>query len=167
MSLTTDPDPRMGGLVITTPVGPLTLTASTRGLTQIRFGRFELTQDSVGLRHLSAANVQLEEYFAGRRKDFDLPLDVRGTPFQMQVWTLLATIPYGQTTTYGELATRLGDVKLARAVGRANGANPVPIVRPCHRVIGQNGQLVGFGGGLDKKVLLLQHESSQIPLFHL
>jgi len=155
------------GMVISSPVGPLTLAASTRGLTGIRFGSRNVAPDRPESVHLRDARLQLAEYFAGSRFEFTLPLDVHGTPFQLRVWELLSAIPYGETTTYGQLAVRLGNPNLSRAVGRANGANPVPIVRPCHRVIGHNGHPVGFGGGLDRKVILLRHESRQGQLFQL
>ena len=101
---------------------------------------------------------QLDQYFEGERTDFDLPLDPQGSPFQQQAWLALRTIPYGETVSYGEQARRLGDPNKARAVGAANGRNPISIVVPCHRVIGTSGKLVGFGGGLDAKAWLLAHE---------
>lgn len=106
---------------------------------------------------------QLEEYFRNERKEFNLPLDIIGTDFQKRVWTELEKIKYGETITYQELAIRLGDVKSIRAAGRANGANPLPIVIPCHRVIGANGKLVGYGSGLDVKRKLLELEGSRNP----
>ena len=104
----------------------------------------------------------LEAYFAGDLRDFDLRLAPRGTPFQLAVWRALAAIPYGTTTSYGALADSIGRPQASRAVGAANGANPLPIVRPCHRVIGSNGSLVGFGGGLDLKQALLQTEKRRL-----
>jgi len=101
---------------------------------------------------------QLDEYFSGKRHDFDLPLDLQGTPFQKRVWEELLKIPYGTTISYKELAIRLGDVKAIRAVGTANGANHINIIVPCHRVIGSDGKLVGYGGGLWRKKWLLEHE---------
>lgn len=101
---------------------------------------------------------QLDLYFKGQLKGFDLDLKISGTPFQKQVWERLAQIPYGETTTYGELATELGNPKASRAVGLANGKNPIPIILPCHRVIGKNGSLTGFGGGLPVKEFLLDLE---------
>ena len=98
---------------------------------------------------------QLAEYFAGERTVFDLPVVLEGTPFQLRVWQALRTIPYGQTTTYGELARRIGAPTASRAVGLANGRNPVSVIVPCHRVIGSNGSLTGYGGGLERKELLL------------
>jgi len=102
---------------------------------------------------------QLEEYFAGRRQQFDLPLAADGTTFQRMVWRQLVSIPYGDTISYGELACRIGNPRAARAVGLANGANPIPIIVPCHRVIGANGALTGFGGGLSIKQKLLALEA--------
>jgi len=108
----------------------------------------------------TAVARQLADYFAGRRQDFDLPVDPPGTPFQRQVWAELARIPYGRTVSYGELARRVGRPAAARAVGAANGANPVPIVLPCHRVIGADGSLTGYGGGLPIKRALLALEGA-------
>jgi methylated-DNA-[protein]-cysteine S-methyltransferase len=105
------------------------------------------------------AAEQLEQYFAGERTEFELELAPRGTEFQQRVWRLLLEIPFGETTTYGALAQRLGDPRTVRAVGLANGRNPISIVVPCHRVIGANGKLVGYGGGLDRKRALLAHEA--------
>jgi methylated-DNA-[protein]-cysteine S-methyltransferase len=104
--------------------------------------------------------LQLQEYFAGRRRQFDLPLDAPGTTFQHRVWQQLSSIPFGETISYGELARRIGNPRAARAVGLANGANPLPIVVPCHRVIGVNGSLTGFGGGLPIKQRLLSLEAA-------
>jgi methylated-DNA-[protein]-cysteine S-methyltransferase len=109
---------------------------------------------------LAAAAAQLDEYFAGERRDFDLELDLRGTEFQRAVWDELLRIPYGETMSYGELARRLGRPERVRAVGAANGRNPVAIVVPCHRVIGADGSLTGYGGGLDRKRALLAVEGS-------
>lgn len=107
---------------------------------------------------------QLKQYFAGKREEFDLPLAPEGTEFQRAVWRRLQEIPYGETISYGELAKRIGNPKASRAVGAANGSNPIPIVIPCHRVIGSNGKLTGFGGGLPVKERLLALESRQITL---
>jgi methylated-DNA-[protein]-cysteine S-methyltransferase len=107
---------------------------------------------------------QLKEYFAGRRSEFDLPLAPEGTEFQRNVWKRLQEIPYGETISYGELAKRIGNPNASRAVGAANGSNPIPIVIPCHRVIGANGKLTGFGGGLPTKEALLSLEAKQLRL---
>ena len=108
-----------------------------------------LTQEAV---------AQLSAYFAGRRRNFDLPLAPRGTPFQTTVWAQLQLIPFGETCAYGDIARRLDNPKAVRAVGAANGRNPIAVIIPCHRVIGNNGTLTGYAGGLDRKAWLLQHE---------
>jgi methylated-DNA-[protein]-cysteine S-methyltransferase len=113
---------------------------------------------------LRRAADQLREYFAGERIEFDLPLRPDGTSFQRRVWATLAEIPYGETWSYGELARRIGSPTAFRAVGAANGQNPLPIVLPCHRVIGADGSLTGFGGGLHLKRFLLEHEGALLPL---
>lgn len=111
---------------------------------------------------LKEAQKQLEEYFAGRRKTFDLPLNPKGTKFMKEVWTALQEIPYGETKTYGEIAEKVGNPKAARAVGMANHRNPIPIIIPCHRVIGSNGKLVGYALGMDKKQYLLEWEKQNV-----
>ena len=145
-------------LSIASPIGDLTLVASDSGLCAVDWGstRTKRPSDSAVLR---AAASQVDEYFAGTRREFDLPLDLRGTLFQNRTWSALAEIPYGTTVSYGEQAHRLGVPRAARAVGAANGSNPLPIVLPCHRVIGANGALTGYGGGLDVKRWLLAHEA--------
>jgi methylated-DNA-[protein]-cysteine S-methyltransferase len=107
---------------------------------------------------LSAALQQLREYFAGKRRVFDVPVEPAGTEFQRRVWQAIAAIPFGETVSYSDIAADLGSPNLARAVGAANGANPIPIIIPCHRVIGSDGSLTGYGGGLRMKVWLLRHE---------
>ena len=115
--------------------------------------------------HRSKKTVsQLRSYFAGEREEFDLPLAPEGTPFQQEVWRRLCEIPYGETISYGELARRIGNPQASRAVGLANGSNPIPIVIPCHRVIGSNGKLTGYGGGLPIKEKLLALERKQLRL---
>jgi methylated-DNA-[protein]-cysteine S-methyltransferase len=109
---------------------------------------------------VAAAVEQIDAYFAGALTEFSLPLDPAGTDFQRRVWLALADIPYGETESYGELAARVGNPKACRAVGLANGRNPIPLVLPCHRVIGANGSLTGYGGGLELKQRLLDHERS-------
>ena len=108
---------------------------------------------------------QLQAYFAGELENFDLPLGPQGTPFQQKVWNELCRIPYGQTISYGELAKRIGNPNASRAVGLANGSNPIPILIPCHRVIGSSGKLVGYGGGLELKRRLLELEGCAVTLF--
>lgn len=151
------------------PVGRLLLVGSPAGL---RFVSFSNGKHAVSVSPqwaedravFNSAIAQLEEYFAGRRKTFDLALFPQGTPFQKQVWSALQTIPYGETTSYKDLAQRIGKPKTVRAVGAANGANPIPIIIPCHRVIGSDGSLTGFGGGLPLKKRLLELESCQLAL---
>ena len=146
-----------------TPIGRLRLVADAQGLREVWFesGRHQKAPDPRWTRdadQLAFARVQLEEYFAGMRQMFALPLHPLGTPFQLAVWQELARIPYGTTVSYGELARRIGQPQAVRAVGAANGRNPLPIVLPCHRVIGADGSLTGFGGGLPTKRSLLALE---------
>jgi methylated-DNA-[protein]-cysteine S-methyltransferase len=141
---------------VETPIGPLTLVAGDGGLREVRWGAGETTGSHPVL---DAAGRQLREYFAGERRAFELPLDVAGTPFQRRAWLELAEIPFGTTRTYGEQARRLGRPDAPRAVGAANGRNPLPIVLPCHRLVGADGSLTGYGGGLDVKRALLDHEA--------
>ena len=145
------------------PIGPLLLAADAQGLREVGFehGKYRSTPDphwQHAPRKVDFARRQLEEYFNGERQRFDLPLHLHGTPFQVSVWQMLASIPYGQTTTYAGLAARIGKPQAVRAVGAANGRNPISIVAPCHRVIGANGDLTGFAGGLETKQYLLKHE---------
>ena len=109
-----------------------------------------------------SVETQLHEYFAGKRQTFDLDLNLRGTPFQLAVWNELLRIPFGDTITYAELARRIGKPAAIRAVGAANGANPIPVIVPCHRVIGSNGTLTGYGGGIERKQWLLAHEGRRL-----
>jgi methylated-DNA-[protein]-cysteine S-methyltransferase len=148
---------------VDTPIGTLGLVATEAGLSRVRWSAKGLPNESCAV--LDDAAEQLEAYFAGDLTAFDLPLDVGGTEFQRHCWLALATIPYGQTVSYGEQARRIGlGPDTARAVGAANGQNPLPIVLPCHRVIGADGSLTGFGGGLHVKRLLLEHEGALLPL---
>ncbi|HMG03068.1 MAG TPA: methylated-DNA--[protein]-cysteine S-methyltransferase [Edaphobacter sp.] len=154
------------------PVGKLKLVASDKALVAIlwqneRPNRVPLTDLVEDADHpiLTKAEQQLNEYFAGKRKTFKLPLDMRGTPFQKNVWEALLAIPSGETKTYGELAKQLGAPLASRAVGAAIGRNPISIVVPCHRVIGSSGKLTGFAGGLDTKACLLGHEGGDQALF--
>jgi methylated-DNA-[protein]-cysteine S-methyltransferase len=151
---------------IPTPVGELTLVGSDRGLAAIlwendkpgRVRRNIVAQDD---NHpvLLETQRQLGEYFVGQRQRFTVKLDFAGTDFQKQVWQALLTIPFGQTRSYGEIAVQLGNPKAVRAVGAANGKNPISIIAPCHRVIGASGKLTGFAGGLENKAYLLQLEN--------
>jgi methylated-DNA-[protein]-cysteine S-methyltransferase len=161
-------DARDDGLAfarVETPIGTLTLAGSDTGLREVWFAGQAPPRaaDAAGPASarppvLDAAAAQLDEYFAGQRTAFDLPLDVRGPYFQRQAWLALASIPYGSTVSYGEQARRIGYPGAARAVGAANARNPLPVILPCHRVIGANGSLTGFGGGLGTKRWLLEHE---------
>jgi len=149
--------------VIATPIGKLTLVASAKGLCEINFGSDKRTgttfQSAVVRRHLDDAERQLREYFGGKRKKFSLKLDLSGTAFQESAWRALATIPYGQTISYSQQAKRIRKPLAVRAVGSANGKNPVAIVLPCHRVISSDGSLGGYAGGLSIKRKLLTLES--------
>lgn len=158
---------------LATPVGKLVLTASNTALTGVYFPtsrRGPVPTHQAGWEEdngqgptgeiLARARQQLTEYFAGARTTFDLPLEALGSAWEHRVWNALRTIPYGTTTSYGELARRLGDKFATRAVGSANGCNPIPIIVPCHRVIGANGDLTGFGGGIERKRWLLHHEGA-------
>jgi methylated-DNA-[protein]-cysteine S-methyltransferase len=145
---------------IETPVGALTLVAGDDGLRAVLWPRDSPPRDADAGSHpvLAEAEQQLHEYFAGARRSFDLPLDLVGTPFQQRAWLALATIPFATTISYGEQARRLGVPRAVRAIGAANGRNPLSIVLPCHRVVGASGALTGYGGGLDAKRHLLEHE---------
>ena len=160
---------------VPTPLGELVLTASDTALTGLYFATSRhgpppparqagWVEDNGGSEVLARARQQLAQYFAGTRTTFDLPLDAAGSAFQQRVWDALRAIPYGTTTSYGELARRLGDRKATRAVGAANGKTPIPIIVPCHRVVGARGALTGFGGGMDRKRWLLEHEGSLLKL---
>jgi len=152
-----------------TPVGALRLVGSEMGLSMVWFLRGSKRQEPNPDWKEDAAffmdvRRQLDEYFAGALREFDIPLVFEGTSFQKRVWKRLQAIPYGETISYGELAKKIGDPKAVRAVGAANGQNPIPIIVPCHRVIGSNGSLTGFGGGLENKRKLLELERGQRTL---
>jgi O-6-methylguanine DNA methyltransferase len=153
-------------------IGTIRVATTQRGVCKITLGR-ETAQEFLRwlARHIGQAPQrpdwsglaafaldQIAEYLAGRRREFDLPLDVRGTDFQRRMWAAVAAIPYGQTRTYADIARVLGQPRAVRAVGAANGANPLPLIVPCHRVIGSDGSLTGYGGGLDVKRKLLEME---------
>jgi methylated-DNA-[protein]-cysteine S-methyltransferase len=150
-------------MIYESPIGNILMRANETGLTELVF-----TDDAdpsprrAGSDHLNACAVQLDEYFNGNRTNFDVPIDLRGTPFQMSVWRALLLIPYGSTWSYGRLAAQVGRPKASRAVGGANHNNPVSIIIPCHRVIGSDGKLTGYGGGLWRKEWLLGHESGKM-----
>lgn len=147
------------------PVGPLTLVMEAGSLTGVFFAEHrhdpQLPTGVVwSTEPFLDVRLQLDGYFAGTRQEFDLPLKASGTDFQQRVWAELLQIPFGVITTYGELAARLGDRQASRAVGLANGKNPISIIVPCHRVLGADGSLTGYGGGLDRKLWLLRHEGA-------
>ena len=158
---------------VDTPIGVLTITADHAGLTRVLFEqwrhgagstsdwhRADSDPDSEAARVLTLATAQLGAYFDGSLQGFDLPLAPRGTPFQQRVWAALREIPYGTTISYGELARRIGKPAAVRAAGGANARNPLAVVVPCHRVIGSDGSLTGFGGGMERKQWLLEHEGA-------
>ena len=146
---------------IETPYGNIGLAEDGKGISDLYFEKNGPLQNAEEKETplLKKAKQQLQEYFAGARKMFDLPLSLQGTDFQIRDWNALCTIPYGETRTYGEIAKQIGNPKASRAVGMANHNNPISIIIPCHRVIGVNGALVGYGGGLDMKVFLLELEA--------
>lgn len=167
MSTTTAPT--RAYVTIESPIGPLTLVAQGGALACLymndhrhapEVSAFGAAEPGPGPQAevLELTEHQLAEYFAGERQEFNIPLHMPGTPFQQQVWAGLRQIPFGETISYGELARRLGQPNASRAVGLANGKNPVSIIVPCHRVIGASGRLTGYGGGLDRKQLLLDLE---------
>jgi methylated-DNA-[protein]-cysteine S-methyltransferase len=153
---------------VDTPIGTLTLVATDDGLREVRFagqappaGAAEVSDDPV----LADAAAQLREWFAGERTAFDLPLDLgAATAFQRRAWLALADVPYATTRSYGEQAGIIGAPRAARAVGAANGRNPISIIVPCHRLVGSTGSLTGYGGGLDRKRYLLAFERGALPL---
>jgi methylated-DNA-[protein]-cysteine S-methyltransferase len=153
------------GSIYESPIGKILVSASDRGILAVSF-----VKDGESCRTISGANdasdaimgeclKQLEEYFIGRRRSFDVPLDLNGTAFQLSVWRTLLLIPFGVTWSYGKVASQIGRPKSSRAVGGANHRNPVSIIVPCHRVIGSDGKLTGYGGGLWRKEWLIAHES--------
>ena len=162
--------------VVDSPVGPLLVAATDRGLLRVSFDAGGDPEESLeqlarlagprvlrAPRAVDAAHRELDEYFSGRRRAFDLDVDLRGqAPFTISVLGELAKVPYGHTRTYGELATRAGSPKAARAVGMVMNRNPLPIVLPCHRIVGASGSLVGYGGGLERKEQLLRLEGAML-----
>jgi methylated-DNA-[protein]-cysteine S-methyltransferase len=146
------------------PIGKLTAIASAQGLVTLMTEGQPVhlgNHGSCGEEPFRELRAQLEDYFEKRRQTFNLALDLRGTPFQLRTWQALREIPYGQTITYGEQARRMDQAKAVRAVGLANGRNPLPIIIPCHRVIGKNGALTGYSGGLERKRFLLELETGR------
>jgi methylated-DNA-[protein]-cysteine S-methyltransferase len=165
-------DPALATATLNTPIGKLRLAATEAGLAAILFPNQEnvifpqRNGSEIARAHLATALEALERYFAGEEKEFrDVTLAPVGTPFQLGVWRELSRIPYGETRSYADIARAIGNPKGTRAVGLANGKNPLPIIVPCHRVIGANGTLTGFGGGLPTKKWLLQFEGITTPSF--
>jgi methylated-DNA-[protein]-cysteine S-methyltransferase len=154
---------------VDTPIGPLLLVSDGAGLVEVGLPHNGAAppppaEAGPGKSKLHAAVRQFDEYFAGKRLQFELPLHPVGTPFQLEVWGALLTIPYGETVSYADIARRIRRPRAVRAVGAANGANPLAIIVPCHRVIGSHGDLVGYGGGLPIKRWLLAHERKHAPV---
>lgn len=154
--------------ILDSPVGPIGVGLDRSGrLLRVWFtgGRTPPALDDVRPSAAACAGIigQLRDYFAGKRRNFDIEIAPRGSEFERRVWSEVARIPYGETRSYGEVARLVGGGAVARAVGRANGANPIPIVIPCHRVVGANGSLVGYGGGLATKAALLRLEGASVP----
>lgn len=145
-----------------TPIGRIALCANDRGLCALKFRAEGAQADDFPV--LLQAQRELEEYFAGRRTAFSVPLCIAGTPFQMRVWEALQTIPYGQVRSYGQIARQIGRERAFRAVGMANHANPLPIFVPCHRVVGADGRLTGYAGGLEVKRFLLEMEGKYVKV---
>jgi methylated-DNA-[protein]-cysteine S-methyltransferase len=154
-------------MIIETPIGPLHAAFDGERLVELGFRPPSLRDEEPSrgpssTRRLEDLSTQLTEYFSGRRKRFDLELAPKGTPFQLAVWNELQNIGYGDTISYAELARRIGKPAAIRAVGAANGANPIPVIIPCHRVIGSNGTLTGYGGGIERKQWLLALEGRRL-----
>jgi len=151
------------------PVGPLVLAGESSALRRVSFENGKRSTPpradwKLDKEPFAEVIRQLQAYFRGELKEFDLPLAMEGTEFQLRVWNALRAIPYGETVSYAQLAERIGNPKAVRAVGSANGSNPIPIIVPCHRVIGSDGSLTGFGGGLSTKKMLLELENKQLSL---
>ena len=146
---------------INTPIGTIEIRASQQGITKVVFS--ESTGNATFVNEITRnCKQQLKEYFEGKRKVFDLPLNQQGTIFQKSIWDCLIEIPFGQIASYGDIAKMINNPKAVRAVGAANGKNPIGIIVPCHRVIGSNGTLTGYAGGLERKAWLLEHEGIEL-----
>lgn len=149
-------------VIVNSPIGPLEIVVDEDGrLTRVVWAS-GLPLEDQGRPEAHTTRLQLAEYFAGKRRTFDLDLNLQGTEFQLAVWNELLRVPFGETITYSELARRIGRPSAVRAVGAANGANPIPVIVPCHRVIGANGGLTGYGGGIERKQWLLAHEGRRL-----
>lgn len=156
----------MNYFVYAMPPGRLTIAASERGIVRIAFGDAPIDAPRRPSAITNTAATQLQEYFAGKRREFDVPVDLRGTTFQLEVWDALRAIPYGCTCTYAHIAERIGRPRAFRAVGMANNKNPVPIIVPCHRVVGAGGKLVGYAAGIKVKRYLLELEGVDPASLH-
>lgn len=152
-------------LCIISPMGLLLLSANDQALLSIKFDVQETFPTETDNSILVETKKQLSQYFSAERRDFDLPLQPQGTRFQMDVWRALQRIGYGQTATYSDIAQKIGNPKAVRAVGGANNKNPIPIIIPCHRIIGKDGTMTGYAGGLDRKKWLLMFEQKTIDNF--
>lgn len=155
----------MYAAIMNTALGALLIKANSSAITSIHFLQDnEIVPELLGNSLINQCIAELSEYFAGKRIRFDVPLAPNGTPFQQTVWGALSDIPYGKTCSYGEIAQKIGNPKAARAIGMANNRNPIPIIIPCHRVLGSNGHLTGYAGGLENKCYLLNLENEKIHL---
>lgn len=156
----------MNYFIYAMPLGRLSIAANERGITRIAFGPVEFDAPRRPSALTNTAATQLQEYFAGKRRAFDVPVDLHGSPFQLEVWNSLLNIPYGQTRTYAQIAEAIGRPKAYRAVGLANNGNPVPIIVPCHRIIGAHGRLAGYVAGVKVKRYLLELEGADPASLH-
>ena len=158
------PDPTKQQFIdyLSSEIGTIEITATEAGVASVSFAKQNLRHQATPNKHTDQCKQQLKEYLNNQRQTFELTLDPQGTDFQQQVWQALLTIPYGQVASYADIAQQINNPKAVRAVGAANGKNPISIIVPCHRVIGSNGTLTGYAGGLERKQWLLQHESSQM-----
>ena len=155
----------MYAAIMNTALGALLIKANSSAITSIHFLQDnETVPELLSNGHINQCITELSEYFAGKRSRFDVPLAPNGTPFQQSVWGALSDIPYGKTCSYGEIAQKIGNPKAARAIGMANNRNPIPIIIPCHRVLGSNGHLTGYAGGLENKSYLLNLENEKAHL---
>lgn len=147
-------------MIYNSPIGKLIIEIADENINRLSFSDSHVNETESGSQLESAIKEQLSAYFNGQLSSFDLPIKPKGTNFELSVWNEVIHIPFGSTTSYGAIAKKLGDANLMRAVGRANGSNPIPIIIPCHRVIASNNHLTGYSGGLERKKWLLKHEGT-------